>query len=174
MSEISGKPAGCIVILGAPNDKEGNLSPIAALRAAKGAEELSLHPGYKILLTGGFGSHFNETAFPHWKYARDFLVNSLAVPPDSFLPEAIESSNTVEDIEKSVPVMEKYGFPEIIFVTSAFHMPRVQYIAGIAMAPYKDRIKYAAASDESLDKEQLAGLVIHEKKAIAYLKEHYG
>ena len=76
---------GCILILGAPNDKKGNLSLIAITRLTKGATELSLNPGFKILLTGGFGKHFNDTDQPHWKYAKDFLINKLSVSPNSLL-----------------------------------------------------------------------------------------
>jgi len=86
---------GCIMILGAPNDSKGRLSLIAKSRLKQGARELSLNPGFKILLTGGFGNHFNQTIYPHWKYAKDFLIKELSIPPGSFLSEAIESSNTV-------------------------------------------------------------------------------
>src|SRR6476620_229434 len=99
---------GFIMILGAPNDKNGNLSIIAKSRLKQGAKELSLNPGFKILLTGGFGQHFNETNCPHWHYAKDFLIEELSICPDSFLLEAIDSTNTVEDIEKAKPIFQKY------------------------------------------------------------------
>ncbi|MDQ4140617.1 MAG: YdcF family protein, partial [Bacteroidota bacterium] len=134
---------GCIMILGAPNDKDGNLSAIAKSRLKQGAKELGLHPDFKILLIGGFGKHFNETNYPHWTYAKDFLIKELFVSPESILPEAIESSNTVEDFEKAMPLFQKYKFPKIIIVTSEFHLKRVQYIAEKALESTADTLSYS-------------------------------
>ncbi len=164
---------GCIVILGAPNDKEGNLSTIAKLRLDKGAEEWSKHPDFKILLTGGFGNHFNETNQPHWMYAKKYLLEKYLLPPQAFLTETIESSNTVEDIEKAEPVFKKYNFKKIIVVTSAFHQKRVRFIINKVLDNH-NKIVYSCASDKVLPQTDLDKLQAHEKKAIAYLKANYG
>ena len=129
----SGIEDGCILILGAPNDKNGNLSLIAKTRLKQGAAELSCHQDFKILLTGGFGNHFNETIHPHWKYAKDFLINELLISSGLFLSESIESANTVEDIEKAKPIFQKYNFKKIIVVTSEFHLERVKFILDKAL-----------------------------------------
>jgi hypothetical protein len=89
---------GRIMILGAPNDNIGNLSLIAKTRLKHGAKELLKNADFKILPTGGFGKHFNETDQPHWKYARDYLINQLSVSKEGFLPDAIESTNTIKAI----------------------------------------------------------------------------
>lgn len=164
---------GCIMILGAPNDLSGNLSFLAKTRLKQGYQVLSQHPNFKILLTGGFGKHFNETSLPHWTYAKEFLIQELAVSPESFLPEAIESSNTVEDIEKAQPLFQKYRFRKIIIVTSEFHLKRVQYIVGMALNSYLGSILFSYVPDKELDAALLKNLYEHENQALAYLKLNY-
>ena len=164
---------GCILILGSPNDKEGNLSLIAKTRLMQGAKELSLHPGFKILLTGGFGKHFNDTNLPHWKYAKDFLINELSVSPDSLLGETIESANSVEDIEIARPIFQKYNFDKIILVTSEFHRQRVEYIIEKAAGLKENILSYSCAADKELDKDLLKQLCDHEKQALLYLQANY-
>ena len=164
---------GCILILGSPNDKEGNLSLIAKTRLMQGAKELSLHPGFKILLTGGFGKHFNDTNLPHWKYAKDFLINVLSVSPDSILGETIESANSVEDIEIARPIFHKYNFDKIILVTSEFHRQRVEYIIEKAAGLKENILFYSCAADKELDKDLLKQLCDHEKQALLYLQANY-
>lgn len=168
-----GVQSGCIMILGAPNDNQGNLSLLAKTRLKQGKKELFLNPGFKILLTGGFGQHFNETNNPHWKYAKWFLINKLSVSPDSFLPEAIESSNTVEDIEKAKSLFQKYKFSKIIIVTSEFHLKRVQYIAEKALETNKEELFYSCVPDKELDENVLVKLYEHENKALDFLKLNY-
>lgn len=164
---------GCILILGAPNDNKGNLSLIAKTRLRQGVKELSLNPGFKILLTGGFGKHFNETNNPHWSYARAFLIKELSVAPDSFLSEAIESANSVEDIEKAKPLFQKYNFEKIIVVTSEFHVERVKYIAEKALGFSEKILLYSSVEDKELDENLLKGLREHEEKALQYLRSNY-
>jgi hypothetical protein len=164
---------GCIMILGAPNDKDGSLSMIAKSRLKQGMKELSLNPGFKILLTGGFGKHFNETSRPHWNYAKDFLIEELSISPDSFLPDAIESSNTIEDIEKAKPIFQKYNFIKIILVTSEFHLKRVLYLAEKVLDMSKETLFYSYVPDKELDEKLLKKLYQHEKRAIDYLKVNY-
>ena len=66
---------GFIVILGSPNDIEGNLSPIGVGRVEQGYTEYVARrdAGWKILLTGGFGNHFNTTDNPNAYYAQQIL-----------------------------------------------------------------------------------------------------
>jgi len=164
---------GCILILGSPNDKDGNLSLIAKTRLMQGAMELAVHPGFKILLTGGFGKHFNDTNLPHWKYAKNFLIKELSVSPDSFLGESIESANSVEDIEIARPIFQKYNFDKIILVTSEFHRQRVKYIIEKAVGLKENILFYSCTADNELDKNTLKELCDHEEKALLYLQANY-
>ena len=169
----SGIENGCILILGAPNDKHGNLSLIAKTRLKQGAAELAIHPDFKILPTGGFGTHFNDTNQPHWKYAKDYLINELSISPGSFLSESIESTNTVEDIEKAKPIFQKYDFKKIILVTSEFHLERVKFIIDKALDLREEAFSFSCAADQELDEELLKNLKVHEKQAIAFLHLNY-
>lgn len=168
----TGMGNGCILILGAPNDKNGNLSLIAKTRLIQGAAELSLNPDFKILLTGGFGMHFNETNHPHWKYAKDFLIKELSISPNSFLDESIDSANTVEDVEKAKPIFQKYNFKKIILVTSEFHLKRVKYIVEKTLEFKEKTLFYSCVADKELDEVLLKGLYEHEKQAIDYLQSN--
>ena len=119
---------GLIVILGSPNDAQGNLSAMGQRRVAKGyAEYLRLRcNGWKILLTGGFGAHFNRTDKPHAFYACQQLL-AWGVPPIDMV-EFAESGHTVEDAVLSRPIVEHYGVQNLLVVTSDFHMPRAEFI----------------------------------------------
>jgi hypothetical protein len=165
--------SGCILILGAPNDNKGNLSLIAKSRLKLGAQELAVNTGFKILLTGGFGQHFNQTDHPHWFYAKDFLIKEHSISPKSFLPEAIDSTNTIEDIEMARPIIEKYNFSKIVIVTSEFHLKRVQYVAEKVFNLQKLIVLYSFVPDKELDQSILTALYDHEKKALDYLQLKY-
>ena len=69
-----------IIVLGAPNDSEGNLSAIAIERCQQALIEYAQNPGAKILPTGGWGEHFNTTDKPHSHYLRQYLK----LGPDGF------------------------------------------------------------------------------------------
>jgi uncharacterized SAM-binding protein YcdF (DUF218 family) len=169
----TGPKKGCIIILGAPNDNKGHLSMMAKTRLIQGAKELAHNPGYKILLTGGIGKHFNQTNLPHWYYAKDFLIKELSVSPDSFLPEVIDSTNTVEDIEMAGPIISKYNFCECIIVTSEFHLNRVQYIVEKVLDVNKKKIKYSYVPDTELEVSVLKELYEHEKQALGNFQSNY-
>lgn len=119
---------GLIVILGAPNDEAGNLSAIAQGRAERGyAEYVRLRTaGWKLLLTGGFGAHFNTTDKPHAYYIRQNLLQR-GVPATDIVGWA-ESRNTIEDGFFSRPLVERYGVTNLLIVTSDFHLGRANYV----------------------------------------------
>lgn len=88
-----------VLTLGAPNDEQGNLSPMAVdrLECTLG---LYLHnDGVKILCTGGFGESFNTTNHPHAYYSKRFLIER-GVRECDFLEFAL-TTNTVEDFRMS-------------------------------------------------------------------------
>lgn len=124
-----GSPAllpGVIIVLGSTNTKKGVLSPIAKSRAAKAYEFWTSHKDYKFLLTGGFGSHFNQTHKPHGAYMRDYLV-SLGLPPAQVMG-SVDSFNTIEDAFLSAVALEGLNIKEVVVSTSDFHIPRARLI----------------------------------------------
>lgn len=156
-----------ILVLGAPNDEDGNLSRIA-LDRLECAYSLYLNNDHsRILCTGGFGEHFNRSAQPHAYHAKRFLINR-GVHECDFLDYAA-SSNTVEDFRKSKPIIEKEHPDTLLVVTSDFHMERVKILHNIIIN-YPTAIFIAAKS--SLAETELSPLINHEQKSIKQLRDN--
>ena len=148
-----------VLTLGAPNDEQGNLSPMAVdrLECTLG---LYLHNNdVKILCTGGFGESFNTTNHPHAYYSKRFLIER-GVKESDFLEFAL-TTNTVEDFERERPDL-------LLIVTSDFHMERVKLLHGLILN-YPHTVFIPAKS--SLSGEELAPLVLHEKFAVKSLRD---
>jgi len=155
---------GIIIILGSPNDDQGNLSEMAIGRLEQAQVEYRNHEGYKILCTGGFGEHFNTTDRPHADYAVRHLIRE-GIPENDIL-EIAKSRNTVEDALCSKPIIEKYGVRSLLVVSSDFHMPRVEHIFKKVFEGY-DLTFAGAKADFSI--ERLRALREHEKKELERL-----
>lgn len=130
-----------IIILGSYNNEQGKLSKIAKSRLNKGSEEYKKHKNYKIILTGGYGEHFNPTSKPHAFYAKKFLL-SLGISDESIL-DFVESKFTLEDALLAKPIIEKQFVKNLIIVSSDYHIKRVKYIFGQVFNNYN--LSYSAA-----------------------------
>ncbi len=157
---------GIIIILGSPNDEQGNLSDTAIGRLNKGLQEYRRHPGYKILCTGGFGEHFNTTDKPHACYAINYLLQQGLLEID--ILEIAESQNTVEDALLSKPIIEKYNVTSLIIVSSDFHMLRVRYIFEKVYRGYHLTF---SGTETDYNEERYEILRNHEKKELEKLKK---
>ncbi len=160
--------AGLIVILGSPNDARGNLTPMGQRRVAKGyAEYRRLCPSsWRILLTGGFGAHFNTTDQPHAFYARQLLLD-WGVPPIDIV-EFAESRHTGEDALLSSPIVEHYAVRNLIVVTSDFHLPRAEFIFTKIFIAFN--LAFVAAEHLALcSQEEQQRLLDHEAHALSHL-----
>lgn len=153
-----------IIVLGAPNDDEGNLSVIAQDRLNCAYCIFQSNADFKIICTGGFGAHFNQTEKPHSYYAKQFLI-ARGVPKETFLDSPL-TSNTIGDFTatKDLIYLEK---PDIlVIITSDFHMARAKIL-------YKNIVNYDRAlfisAASSLSEEELKPLLEHEEKAIESL-----
>lgn len=67
---------GIIIVLGSFNDEKGNINYVAKSRLNLGIKKLKEKNNYKLLLTGGFGKHFNTTDKPHAYYARQHCLKN--------------------------------------------------------------------------------------------------
>ena len=152
---------GIIILLGSPNDEEGQLSSIGIERANCSIEEYRKHPDYKILPTGGFGEHFNKTDMPHAYYAKHYLITQ-GIPEKDVL-EFANSTNTFEDASSSKLIVDRCQNHKIIIVTSDFHIERARMIFENSFIGYD--LKFSGATTH-LPKEQIGKLIRHEKKAI--------
>jgi uncharacterized SAM-binding protein YcdF (DUF218 family) len=155
-----------IVLLGATNDSEGQLSSLAKERCQTAITEYAKHPGAKIIPTGGWGSHFNTTLKSHACYLREHL-KSLGIPEADIL-DGVESSNTIEDAQLSRTVIESHGFDELIVVTSDFHMDRAAFLFRRDF-PHKRFI--FSPSRTQISEDELMRRKTHEVRALNKLKE---
>ena len=146
-----------IIVLGAPNDDQGNLSDIALSRCQTALRAYRTSPQSKLLLTGSFGAHFNQTDTPHAVYCQRYLI-SQGVPETAFADIAL-SRFTFEDAILAKPIIEQHGFNTITLVTSEFHMPRAKLIFSALFADIS--IDYCAA-DSKLSSEKRQQLENHE------------
>ncbi|UCE42934.1 MAG: YdcF family protein [Candidatus Aminicenantes bacterium] len=158
---------GIIIILGSPNDDQGNLSEMATGRLAQGLAEFRRHKGYKILCTGGFGEHFNTTDKPHALYAIRHLIREGV--PESDILEIVKSRNTVEDALLSKPIIAKHGVRSLIVVSSDFHMKRVKHIF---KKVFTSRDLAFSSAKASFSKERIRALRNHEKRELDSLKKN--
>lgn len=156
----------CIIVLGSPNDEQGNLSTIALSRLRL-ARDLYLKERSYVLCTGGFGPNFNTSKHPHALYAKRFLVENEVVEAD-FLTSAL-SQNTVEDAQLSLIQIRKTHLKHITIFTSDYHLPRSKFIFDKLFTRYQ--LKYAGADSSHLNESMIARLETHETKALKTLKE---
>lgn len=115
-----------IVLLGASNDQEGNLSDIAKERALKARDLFLKEKDVVILITGGFGSHFNTTTHSHASYLKQYLLQQ-GIPETYFLGFAL-SGHTVEDAVMAKKIIDTHLIRSIVVVTSDFHTMRVRIV----------------------------------------------
>ena len=154
-----------LIVLGAPNSPEGLLSPIAISRLDT-CFSIYQQEGAHILLTGGYGPHFNTTDKPHAWYARQYLKGK-GIPSHQIL-DSVESRNTVEDATLSKPLITTLQPALVTIITSDFHLHR----AGLIFCDVYQRIvplRFIAAPSYTLRLEELQVLMKHESNAIQNL-----
>jgi len=156
---------GLLVVLGSPNDSTGRLSSVALERLDRAQQEHERLPDHPILLTGGFGAHFNQSSLPHAEHARNFLV-SEGVARDAFVEFAL-SSNTIEDAALSRPIVNRIDPARLVVVTSDFHLPRAKHIFDRAFS--KLPVQYVGAPHRCSE-EARQQLELHEVSALDRLR----
>jgi len=155
-----------LVVLGSPNDTNGELSAIAKSRLNFAAEQYA--PGKFILCTGGWGKHFNLAKESHAYFAKRYLVDN-GIPDHAFLEFAL-SGNTVEDAVKSKEILSPMNNINVTIITSHFHLERVKLIFDQIFSGMS--FKYEGVSDDFLPADQRAILEAHEKAAIASIRQN--
>ena len=150
-----------LVVLGSPNDDGGRLSTMAVERLRGALREHRARPGAPILLSGGFGEHFNRSPRPHAEYARAFLL-AEGVPSDAFTEFAL-SRNTVEDATCARPIVERLGARRLVVVTSDFHRVRAAAIFEHVFAPH---LVHAIGEPHRCSDAERERLELHEARAL--------
>ena len=158
-----------LIVLGAPNDADGALSPIALARAHRTIEEYRKRPGCKVLLGGGYGERFNTTSKPHAYYVAQHLIRN-GVSPDDIVGFA-EGSNTVEEAVLAHRILESRSVQRIYVITSDFHCPRAELIYKHVFARYEVFVLEATAR---LSPDEKAKRRRHEAEALRRIREQGG
>ena len=161
---------GLIVVLGSPNSADGELYSVGKERCEQALVEYARRPDWKLLLTGGYGEHFNTTDKPHAAYAKAYLVKRGV--PSQAIVEFAASSNTLQDASLSKPIVLKYGVPQIVVVTSDYHFDRARTIFEREFAATEVRIEFSVSqTDEEACEFDLEAQKRHEQEAVAKLRE---
>lgn len=161
---------GMIVVLGSPNSEDGELTSVGKERCELALKEYERRSDWKLLLTGGYGAHFNTTDQAHAAYAKEYLVKRDV--PSQAIVEFAESSNTRQDASLSKPIVLKFGAPEIVVVTSDYHVDRARFIFEREFANTGVRIQFSASqTDEEACEFDLQTQKKHEQKALVKLRE---
>ncbi|EDY84728.1 conserved hypothetical protein [Verrucomicrobiia bacterium DG1235] len=158
-----------IVVLGSPNGDDGRLFGVAEERCVAAVGLWKAEPDCRILLTGGFGEHFNRTETAHAEYLKRRLVE-LGIPGNRFLEFAL-SLNTLEDASKAKPIIAESGAKRCVVVTSDYHLDRASYVFRREFAGSGVELEFVATeTDESLDEMDYAALRAHEAASLARMK----
>jgi hypothetical protein len=151
-----------IVLFGNENHEKGIVSPIALERCDRTVELAKEYPESFILPTGAFGD-FNRSVWPHGTLLRKELKN-LGVSPERILPFT-NSSGTLEDVLFARKVAVDMKASKVIFVTSSFHMPRVEYICRRIFPDFPCDFECAHEKDDHSDRAPGEGKKLNELKA---------
>jgi uncharacterized SAM-binding protein YcdF (DUF218 family) len=164
---------GVIIVLGSPNDEQGNLHSVGVERCELALRLGTENPDWKLLLTGGFGAHFNTTSQPHASYLQRWLQEQ-GVPVTAFLPFA-ESRNTIEDAALARPIALAAGAQGAMVVTSDYHLDRARFVFEREFAHTGVALQFVATvTDESRCRLDLAALRKHEREALTRLRQAAG
>lgn len=159
-----------IIVLGSPNTNEGALYSPGLERCALTAELFRQNPDFFILLTGGFGEHFNRTRLPHTDYTQKELLK-LGVSADAFI-ETAHSLNTLEDASMSLPIVLRHHFSEAWVITSDYHLDRARFIFERTFNGSGVSLRFhASQTDPKTCALDLPALMAHEKRALRMLQE---
>ena len=157
-----------IIVLGSPNTPEGELLPMAKKRLGKCYQEY-LSNQYPIILTVGFGPHFNTSIHPHHHLAKEYLIQEGVDYQD--IIAFLDSTNSVQDATMLLPVLMENPFKHLKIITSDYHVERVEFIFKSVLAE-KVSLSFIGVDSEGVAPEILEKLIAHEKVALEGLRKN--
>ena len=169
MNIDNSRPSCCqhlLIVLGSTLTEKGELSAIAKGRLDRCLEICKVSGDFLVLLTGGFGRHFNKTGRMYALYAYEYLVSSGLNPLS--VSALVPSTDTVEDATMSFRIVDHLNPKEIIVITSDFHLARVKFI--FERVFLNRRIEYSSVPYYA-DNETLTYLNSIEHKELILLSE---
>jgi uncharacterized SAM-binding protein YcdF (DUF218 family) len=165
---LFGRNMTAIVVLGSPNSPEGELFLMAKKRLDKCFDKYLSHK-YSIILTGGFGLHFNASKHPHHHWAKQYLISKGVDNQD--IITCLDSTNTVQDATMLLPILAQNPIEHLIVITSDYHLERVEFIFKSVLAE-KVSLSYIGVDSEGIDPEILDKLIAHERLALEGLRKN--
>jgi len=161
MSSSNPNPLSVIIVLGGSNDESGRLSQMSLDRCDQAVITHQENPHSRILTTGGWGSHFNQSSGSHGEWMKQELIRR-GISESLFLPVAL-SAYTEEDATSAKRTLSAESLSRIFLVTSEFHMDRAShYFRDV----FQDVEIMPCAAKSNLTPEELAQRVAHEQKRI--------
>jgi uncharacterized SAM-binding protein YcdF (DUF218 family) len=157
-----------IILLGAQNDEQGRLSPMALARAGGALDAYRTQPHPRLLVTGGFGA-FNRAPQAHAHYMAEFLLQN-GVARQDLLPYAL-SAHSVDDASMTKEILSHLPIHDIHVVTSEFHVDRIRLIFTHFFDPA--RMSYAGTPN-AVDDGTLRRLELHEQTAMKAIRRQGG
>jgi DUF218 domain len=154
------EPLDVYVVLAAPNDEHGILSPMAVDRLARAVEALRRDPGSRLVLTGGFGGQFNTTVRPHWWYSAAYL-GSRGVR-DADILARLETRHSYHDALFLRDLAENVPLRRITVVTSGYHADRIRFILDLVLP----KTEIEPVRHTTIDPAELERLRQHEVTAL--------
>ncbi len=150
-----------IVILGGSNDSDGALSQMSLDRCQQAVSLHTAHPKLRLVTTGGWGEHFNQTATAHGELVKRELIRQ-GISEKLFLPVPHSAYTEADAIETS-KVIRHESIRQILLVTSDFHMDRALYyfrrvFATMTITPYPAK--------STLPSEELEARILHERNRL--------
>ena len=149
-----------VLVLGAQNDVDGNLSEMAIERATGALREYQKRPGAKVMVTSTYG-HFNQADLPHAHYMAQCLLRQ-GVPKDDLLP-FVESVNTVQEAVYGKRILAEMPMRSLCIVTSCVHVTRARLVFEHFFSP--DLLEIVGVPN-GVSEEELLRYQAHEKEAI--------
>jgi uncharacterized SAM-binding protein YcdF (DUF218 family) len=126
-----------VAVLGYANDVHGELHEVSRRRCEQ-AVAIAKPAGSGIVLTGGFGCHFNSAPLPHCYYTRRYLL-SIGWEPKNIMM-GVESRNTIEDAALLKPLLARWQTVDLTVVTSDFHRARATYVFSEVLPELRFRV----------------------------------
>ncbi len=152
-----------ILVFGHTVTDEGVLSKEQVLRIMKSINILNKNKARFLLMSGGFGDHFNKTDKSLAWHMKKFAMGE-GVPPDKILTED-KSYETMDNITFSKPIIDEHKWKSIIFVSSKYHIPRIKLISKYIF-PREYKLKFVSVR---IPKNIFDSEFSHEKE---YYKEY--
>ena len=140
------------------------LSDIARSRVEAARLLSTLVDSVRLMVTGGFGAHFNTSEWPHRELVHGALA-SLNVEFDPLLPGSLESGNTIEDMFLIGELLERERIDSCFIITSTFHVSRCQVIFD-CICSERTAVFVAARDPDDLSED----LLRHERASLEGIK----